>query len=279
MFANFYKLICKEINNYLKFEIINTISENDSTKVKIYLNELIIKNINKEKNIIGFIEKNTSKIIFNGNKREKNTKYYILSFTSLDGTLNFENQLNCGSIFGIYEYDIENEKILNIVSSCYCIYGINTICVYSENNKLNINILTGYDNFIKIDKKNNNNKIYSINNLYNDKEIDFVIRYYKTNNYKFRYSGCLVVDIHNILFSNGIFYYPENKIHLLCQSLPIAYLFKLNNGICLDSSNNNIFNIISILKNVNHSSPVLFMSKGQDKIYLELLKSYEINKY
>ena len=229
------------------------------------------------------MKKNSNNIEFINNKKineksEVKYKNYILGFTSLDGSLNYENQLNCGSIFGIYEYDIENKKILNMVSSCYCIYSLNTICVYSENNKLNINILSGYNNFIKIEK-NNDNKIYSINNLNNDKEIEFVIRHYKTNNYKFRYSGCLVVDIHNILFSNGIFYYPENKFNLFCQSLPIAYLFQLNGGICLSSNNSNIFDILSILKNINHSSSVIFMSKGQDKIYLDLLKSYEINKF
>ena len=57
MFSNFFKLLCKEINNHLKFETINNISENDCNKVKTYLNKLIIDKIYDENSVIGYIEK------------------------------------------------------------------------------------------------------------------------------------------------------------------------------------------------------------------------------
>ena len=295
MFNDLCKLIFKDISNYLKFNI-NIINNNKSNSNDNNLNKIIedcdnsfITHIQTNKNIIGYISKRTQKLIyFNDNDNDNNIKY-IIAFSSLEGVINYESNLNCGSIYGIYSFDTTNNKIINIVDSGYTIYGINNIMIYTENNNVKINILNGWNNFVSVkilnskdsSSQENKLKIYSINNKHNDKEIEFLIRQYKINNYKLRYSGSLVVDTHNILLNSGIFYYPDGKINLIYQALPLAYIFKLCGGTCLNESYIDILDNTHLIdiNNIKHTSSIIFLSQNEKYNFMELLKLYETYKY
>ena len=299
MFHFIFEIIFKEINKYLKNIDLNDPNFNRHILLKqcesIFINQLQLNSLN----IIGYISKISDNITyFNKSHLEENSniKEYIVVFNPLDGITNFTININTGSIYAIYEFDKSVNKIINIVDSGYCLYGLNTIMIYSNGNNVIMTILNTWENFSKIKNIKFNDiecttisKTYSINQSkdYNP-EIVFLLQQYKNKNYNMRWIGTFVADIHRILLNGGIFYYPENniylhgKIALLYESIPIAYLFKLANGFGLNGNYKNILdNIINFNININtiHSkSSIILASNYEYHNLINLLELYEINK-
>jgi fructose-1,6-bisphosphatase I len=299
MFHFIFEIIFKEINKYLKNIDLNNPNFNRHILLKqcesIFINQLQLNSLN----IIGYISKISDNITyFNKSHLEENSniKEYIVVFNPLDGITNFTININTGSIYAIYEFDKSVNKIINIVDSGYCLYGLNTIMIYSNGTNVIMTILNTWENFSKIKNIKFNDmecttisKTYSINQSkdYNP-EIVFLLQQYKNKNYNMRWIGTFVADIHRILLNGGIFYYPENnlylhgKISLLYESIPIAYLFKLANGFGLNGNYKNILdNIINFNININtiHSkSSIILASNYEYHNLINLLELYEINK-
>ena len=195
-------------------------------------------------------------------------------------------------IYGIYTFDNINKKILNITSSGYSLYGINTIMVYTDNNGVNMDILNGWNTFIRVKEINFDNnpeiKTYSINHSGDyDPELRFLIQHYKKEDYKLRWVGSLTADVHRILMTDGIFYYPSStsypkgKIHLLYESMPMAFIFKLAGGIGTNLNYKDILlNFGNItLDRIHITSPIILASNREYTKLLNLLELYEVNKY
>lgn len=255
MFNLLFKSIFKDIISVLKFSLkddndleLNQNTSGDFTKkIDKECENIFIKHLeNNNLNIIGYISEEKNKITYFKNIKQDNSKnLFIVAFDPLDGSSNYNSNINTGSIYGVYKYD---NKLLDIVESGYCLYGINNVMVYTENNKVIMEMLDEKNNFIKIknlhfDKIKNKKKIYSINesNNYN-KNIKFILEQYKLKKYTARWVGTLVADAHRILINDGVFLYPSTKtkpngkIRLLYESYPFSHIFKIAGGVGLTDS-------------------------------------------
>ena len=292
MFLQQLKGIFKDISNFLKFNITSTICDNSDISLECH--KLFVKYLqNNEYNIIGYISKKEDNIRYLSNIKIDETKpLHILAFSPLDGISNYTTNINCGSIYGIYTYDNINKKLINIIDSGYCLYSINTLMVYTNNNRVTMDILNGWNTFIRLKDINFDNnpetKTYSINHSGEyDPELRFLIQHYKKENYKLRWVGSLTADIHRILMTDGIFYYPSStnhpsgKIHLLYESMPMAYIFKLAGGIGTSLNYKDILlNIGCIdMDSIHRKSTVILASNNEYIKLLNLLESYEANRY
>jgi fructose-1,6-bisphosphatase I len=258
-----------EIADLLKFgNQINLGTENPNLKNKsgdlvkqldLLSHNIIVKQIEKSYNIVGYISEEHPEVVFSNKKTLENfdsledfsEEKYIIAFDPLDGSSNIDSNITTGTIFALYKYDIEDNSLTDIVCAGYCLYGPATILVMTDNNK-NVNMfqLNKDNEFIflnKIDFKGNdkkiNRKIYSVNEShfnYFDLDTKQLIIKFKEQKYNHRYIGSMVSDCHRTLIQGGVFMYPGNKhkprgkIRLLYEALPFAKIFSIANGFAYD---------------------------------------------
>jgi len=287
-----------EIADLLKFgNQINLGTENPNLKNKsgdlvkqldILSHNIIVKQIEKSYNIIGYISEEHPEVVFTNKKTLENLdsledfseEKYIIAFDPLDGSSNIDSNITTGTIFALYKYDIEDNSLTDIVCAGYCLYGPATILVITDNNK-NVNMfqLNKHNIFTflnKIDFKGNdkkiNKKIYSVNECYfNQFDLDTkqLILKFKEQNYNHRYIGSMVADCHRTLIQGGIFMYPGNKhkprgkIRLLYEALPFAKIFSIANGFAYDIINQPILdnNKKISLDDIHISTPIILSSR------------------
>uniref|UniRef100_A0A6C0IVN8 Fructose-bisphosphatase n=1 Tax=viral metagenome TaxID=1070528 RepID=A0A6C0IVN8_9ZZZZ len=286
-----------DISNYLQQNTSDIIIDKKNISgdyvklVDLECEKIFLKHLSKNTlNIIGFVSEETEKLTFlkNIDIDESNPKY-IVAFDPLDGSSNFAFNINTGSIYAIYEYCQLTHKLIKIVHSGYCLYGINTIMVYTELDNIIMSIKDRFNSFTRIrklhfDDLEKSTKVYAINqaNDYNT-EMTMLLRYYKNNNYSMRWVGTLVADAHRILLSDGIFYYPttdktpNGKIRMLYESIPMAYIFKLAGGIGLNGAFRDVVSRIQDfnLENPHQKSGIILASKKEHHNLLEQLDYYE----
>ena len=192
MFTDIFKKIFVEITKELKFNTLESIDKYEFNKSgdkiksidklceKVFINNLQNNNLG----IIGYISEETENLTFLNTKQGSNDKY-IVAFDPLDGSNNFSSNISTGSIYAIYKYNSENNTLINIIESGYCLYGVNSVMVYTEKGKTFMDILSGWDNFIRFgqihfDLIKDKKKIYSINESKDyDPEIRFLLQQYK----------------------------------------------------------------------------------------------------
>ena len=287
-----------EIADLLKFgNQINLGTENPNLKNKsgdlvkkldLLSHNIIVKQIEKSYNIVGYISEEHSEVVFTNKKTLENLdsledfseEKYIIAFDPLDGSSNIDSNITTGTIFALYKYDIEDNSLTDIVCAGYCLYGPATILVMTDNNK-NVNMFQlNKDNkftFLnKIDFKGNDNKInkkiYSVNEShfnYFDLDTKQLIINFKEQKYNHRYIGSMVADCHRTLIQGGIFMYPGNKhkprgkIRLLYEALPFAKIFSIANGFAYDILNQPILdnNKKISLDDIHISTPIILSSR------------------
>jgi len=242
-------------------------------------------------NIIGYISEETKQLtLFENYDFDSTKKTYIATFDPLDGSSNYTSNINTGSIYGIYEYSTSENKLIDIVDSGYCLYGIKSIMVYTFEDTVLMRDIYNNNNIpqvIHFDNIKDKKKIYSINssNDYNP-EIRYLIQQYKNNNYSMRWVGTMVADAHRILMNDGIFYYPvtekqpTGKIRMLYESIPFAYIFEKAGGVGLNENFRNITERISsfdITKPHISSSIILASDVEYERLhnYLEMFEMYK----
>ena len=239
-------------------QTINT-SNDIQKKIDILANTLIINALKSIPNVIGYISEENSNIIFKDNY-EKPTRGWIVGFDPLDGSKNVLANLTIGTIYGVYDYDKLNDKVLSIVESGYCLYGPSTILVKTlkTNSKECVTLyhLDSTDTFsfkreLSLPMKNT---LYAINMSYNyDKDIQTLLTQMKKSGCTQRWVGAMVADCHQILIRGGTFLYPKTninprgKIRLLYEALPFAHIFTILGGIAMDINHRNILDYIPFL--------------------------------
>lgn len=279
MFQKLFQNIFNDISYLIRF------NQSDEKEMDSKCNKIFIDYLKNEKNILGFIseeEENIQYLNYNNNVKSG----IIISFDPLDGSSNYESNINVGSIYCVYNYDFENEKIIEVLEAGYCLYGPSTILVQSDNDKLNMYLLNNKNQFdfvkeIHFDSNKKMKKIYSINesNTYN-KEINYLLTSYKNLNYNMRWVGTMVADVHRILMNDGIFYYPttdknpNGKIRLLYEAIPMSYIFKLAGGIGINENYTEILDIMqyaNLKKNPHSRMSIILASKKEYKNLKNLL--------
>ena len=214
---------------------------------------------------------------------------YVLIFDPLDGSKNVFSNITVGTIYGIYEYDKENDKILSVYETGYTLYGPSTILVRTvNNNSVEQYYLNGENKFIFTDKLklNKKNCICSINMSYNfDQDAHNLVKHLINQGATQRWCGAMVADAHQVLMRGGTFIYPINdnnpngKIRLLYEAIPFAHIFELLGGCAVDMNNKDILAKLPYIRlqrsSMIHNEISVFLSTSHTTI--ELNDILEIN--
>lgn len=289
-----------EIADLLKFgNQINLGTENPNLKNKsgdlvkkldLLSHNIIVNQIQKSYNIIGYISEEHPEVVFTNKKTLENLETledfsedkYIIAFDPLDGSSNIDSNITTGTIFALYKYDIEDNSLTDIVCAGYCLYGPATILVMTDLYNVNMFQLNKDNEFEfleRLDFKGNdkkiNRKIYSVNEChFNHFDLDTkqLILKFKEQKYNHRYIGSMVADCHRTLIQGGVFMYPGNKykprgkIRLLYEAIPFVKIFSIANGFAYDILNQPILEKYSNknkinLEDIHISTPIILSSR------------------
>jgi fructose-1,6-bisphosphatase I len=183
---------------------------------------------------------------------------YMLLFDPLDGSSNTDVNMPMGSIFSVLRYNgkgglpPESELVrrgTEQVAAGYLIYGSSTMLVFTSGQGVHgFTLEPGIGEYllthegIRVPARG---KVYSANegNYHKwpagtQRFVDHLKESDKATGrpYTFRYSGCLVADVHRILLGGGIYLYPgekdkpEGKLRLLYEANPLAMVVEQAGG-------------------------------------------------
>lgn len=177
---------------------------------------------------------------------ENHNGEYIVLLDPLDGSSNTEVDVTVGTIFSIYK---KSGKSLLFegseqVAAGYILYGTSVMFVYTCGKGVNgFTLDPSIGSFllshpqIRIPDKGN---VYSINeanaNDWDEKLSAFINDLRSSGDYKARYIGSMVADVHRTLLTGGIFLYPhdknypDGKLRLMIEINPMSYLIKQAGG-------------------------------------------------
>lgn len=292
---NFYSCFSK-ISKIIKYDDLKLInseinlsnSSNDSIKqMDMIAHKIIVESLKEYKDIVGFISEETPNVVFTREPCEDNN--YIMAFDPIDGSKNILSNITVGTIYCLYKYDKEKNRIEKVIEAGYCLYGPRITLVKTNNNIVEQFVLNKDNKFIKennLNFKNNKEKIYSINesNRFSS-EIRDLLTFYKTNNYNQRWVGAMVSDCHQILCKGGIFMYPSSekypcgKLRLLYEVIPFSYIFKIAGGIGIDVNLNSIldkYSIYDLSKNDLHKPIGIILCSHYE--YQNLINYFDIRE-
>jgi len=210
-----------------------------SLKIDEYANRILIETCQNSKLVKEVASEEEGEIL----QLSTNEEGLGVTLDPLDGSSNVSTNLAVGTIVGLYS----NKSLLstgrNQIAAFYILYGPLTILVYANNQAVS--------QFV-FDKKINK-FILSIENLripegkimapgglrsqYLSTHEKF-IQHLENEDYKIRYSGSGVADVHQVLHYGGIFMYPalknkpEGKLRLLFEANPWSFIIEKAGGYC-----------------------------------------------
>lgn len=278
-------LIEKELNNYDKTNSVK-VGENASGDVQkpidIRSNNCVVSTLQNLSSIFYLTseEEENTRLMYRGPLNPFPENIYSVAFDPLDGSDNVDCNGGVGTIFGIYkEINEEYQHGKNIVCSGYAIYSNPVIFVVTFGDKVHEFKLGKNQQFLKTEKDllipSEPKKIFSGNagniSKWSEKDRNFfnwVVS--EKEKYKFRYTGCMVFDIHRILCQGGIFIYPSDsknrngKLRLFYECIPMAFIVESANGVAYDGEKRILDNVI--LK-PHQKTPLYIGSKRDINIY------------
>jgi len=176
-----------------------------------------------------------------------------------------------------------------LVASGYVLYGTSTILVYTTGN--GVNGFTLDPSIGEFCLSHQNIKMpdfgiyYSVNQGYYQK-FDLEVRRYIDNcndeNYRLRYIGSMVSDVHRSLFKGGIFMYPntrkypKGKLRLLYECNPMAMIVEQAGGMAVDCQLNRILDVP--VTEIHQRSTIAIGSKKMVKDFIDHVKKYSAVK-
>ncbi|HRO07395.1 MAG TPA: class 1 fructose-bisphosphatase [Saprospiraceae bacterium] len=254
------KIVNREVN---KAGLVNILGVEGSTnttgdavqKLDIFANEKFIETLSYSGEVCGIASEENQDIIQVNNGSAVNGQYVVV-MDPLDGSSNIDVNVSVGTIFGIYKRkspvdgpcEMEDflQKGTEMVAAGYVLYGTSTLLVYAAGQGVNgFTLDPSIGEFclshrnIKMPAAGN---YYSVNQGYYlkfDLEMRRYIDHCSDLNYRLRYIGSMVSDIHRIMFQGGIFLYPntrkypKGKLRLLYECYPMAYIIEQAGGSAL----------------------------------------------
>lgn len=205
---------------------------------------------------------------------------YVVLLDPLDGSSNTEVDVTVGTIFSIYKNSGDSLLVKgnSQVAAGYILYGTSVMFVYSCGHGVNgFTLDPSIGSFllshpdIKIPKSG---KTYSINEGYEQawepKLRSFIDSLKSTGEYKSRYIGSMVADVHRTLLTGGIFIYPqdenspEGKLRLMIEINPMSYLVNQAGGMALSGVKDPL---TIIPKSLHERAPIALGSPEQMELY------------
>ncbi|WRA07378.1 class 1 fructose-bisphosphatase [Helicobacter pylori] len=180
-----------------------------------------------------FLSLENVKSVFSEEKETPVTKEngsYLIAYDPLDGSSVMEANFLVGTIIGIYEKDY---KAQNLVASLYVVFGhkIELMVALEEvyryafyQNKFHFIETIVLENKGKIIASGGNQKDFSLG-------LKKALEGFFAENYRLRYSGSMVADVHHVLVKKGgMFSYPQKKLRKLFEVFPLALIIEKAKG-------------------------------------------------
>lgn len=195
---------------------------------------------------------------------------FLIAYDPLDGSSLVDVNLSVGSIYGIYKNDFSAK---NIVASVYVVFGPRVELVYCDGETVKLyrlqNETFNYIQDITMGEKGKFQAPGSTQQCWYPHHKEMIEDFF-ANDYRLRYSGGMVPDLHQILLKGGgLFSYPatsdlpKGKLRQLFEVFPFALAYKCANGGAIDGFKD-IFEVETT--HIHDTTPCFFGSQ------------YEINK-
>ncbi|PDW64794.1 class 1 fructose-bisphosphatase [Helicobacter pylori] len=155
---------------------------------------------------------------------------YLIAYDPLDGSSVMEANFLVGTIIGVYEKDY---KAQNLVASLYVVFGHKIELVVALDKVYRYAFYQNKFHFIETIVLENKGKIVASGGNQKDFSLGLkkALEGFFAENYRLRYSGSMVADVHHVLIKKGgMFSYPQKKLRKLFEVFPLALMVEKAKG-------------------------------------------------
>ncbi|PDX01759.1 fructose-bisphosphatase [Helicobacter pylori] len=180
-----------------------------------------------------FLSLENIKSVFSEEKETPVTKEngsYLIAYDPLDGSSVMEANFLVGTIIGVYEKDY---KVQNLVASLYVVFGHKVELVVALEEVYRYAFYQNKFHFIETIVLENKGKIVASGGNQKDFSLGLkkALEGFFAENYRLRYSGSMVADVHHVLIKKGgVFSYPQKKLRKLFEVFPLALMVEKAKG-------------------------------------------------
>ncbi|MGN8473551.1 class 1 fructose-bisphosphatase [Helicobacter pylori] len=180
-----------------------------------------------------FLSLENVKSVFSEEKETPVTKEngsYLIAYDPLDGSSVMEANFLVGTIIGVYEKDY---KAQNLVASLYVVFGHKIELVVALDKVYRYAFYQNKFHFIETIVLENKGKIVASGGNQKDFSLGLkkALEGFFAENYRLRYSGSMVADVHHVLIKKGgMFSYPQKKLRKLFEIFPLALMVEKAKG-------------------------------------------------
>ncbi|GAA8393513.1 class 1 fructose-bisphosphatase [Helicobacter pylori] len=180
-----------------------------------------------------FLSLENIKSVFSEEKETPVTKEngsYLIAYDPLDGSSVMEANFLVGTIIGVYEKDY---KAQNLVASLYVVFGHKIELVVALEEVYRYAFYQNKFHFIETIVLENKGKIVASGGNQKDFSLGLkkALEGFFAENYRLRYSGSMVADVHHLLIKKGgVFSYPQKKLRKLFEVFPLALIIEKAKG-------------------------------------------------
>ncbi|NHA84548.1 class 1 fructose-bisphosphatase [Helicobacter pylori] len=180
-----------------------------------------------------FLSLENIKSVFSEEKEKPVTKEngsYLIAYDPLDGSSVMEANFLVGTIIGVYEKDY---KAQNLVASLYVVFGHKIELVVALDKVYRYAFYQNKFHFIETIVLENKGKIVASGGNQKDFSLGLkkALEEFFAENYRLRYSGSMVADVHHVLIKKGgMFSYPQKKLRKLFEVFPLALIIEKAKG-------------------------------------------------
>ncbi len=180
-----------------------------------------------------FLSLENIKSVFSEEKETPVTKEngsYLIAYDPLDGSSVMEANFLVGTIIGVYEKDY---KAQNLVASLYVVFGHKIELVVALDKVYRYAFYQNKFHFIETIVLENKGKIVASGGNQKDFSLGLkkALEGFFAENYRLRYSGSMVADVHHVLVKKGgMFSYPQKKLRKLFEVFPLALMVEKAKG-------------------------------------------------
>ncbi|WQT04544.1 class 1 fructose-bisphosphatase [Helicobacter pylori] len=180
-----------------------------------------------------FLSLENVKSVFSEEKETPITKEngsYLIAYDPLDGSSVMEANFLVGTIIGVYEKDY---KVQNLVASLYVVFGHKIELVVALDKVYRYAFYQNKFHFIETIVLENKGKIVASGGNQKDFSLGLkkALEEFFAENYRLRYSGSMVADVHHVLIKKGgMFSYPQKKLRKLFEVFPLALIIEKAKG-------------------------------------------------
>lgn len=180
-----------------------------------------------------FLNLENIKSVFSEEKETPVTKEngsYLIAYDPLDGSSVMEANFLVGTIIGVYEKDY---KAQNLVASLYVVFGHKMELVVALDKVYRYAFYQNKFHFIETIVLENRGKIVASGGNQKDFSLGLkkALEGFFAENYRLRYSGSMVADVHHVLVKKGgVFSYPQKKLRKLFEVFPLAFMVEKAKG-------------------------------------------------